>query len=205
MWHVRVAGQVLRATVEHPFWVENRQSWLSVGELRVGDALRTDSGELLPVEAIEDSGKWEKVYNWEIEDYHTYFVASEEWGLAFWAHNLDCAGHARILRGRLIAAGKKPLTYAAHLIPTGAWSNRRKPIRQIIANLQTMLNGAGIDIDDAVNGFFTKSRRHLGTHTNDFFLHLWDKLGHLAGNRDEIISALGEIAQNLKLGRLRFK
>lgn len=62
LWHVRLPGQVLRTTVEHPFWVENRQSWLPVAELHVGDMVRSDSGELLPVEGIEDSGKWERVY-----------------------------------------------------------------------------------------------------------------------------------------------
>ncbi len=78
IWHVRVAGQVLRTTLEHPFWVENRQSWLPVGELCVGDVVRTEEGKLLPVEGIEDSGKWERVYNWEIEDYHTYFVSASD-------------------------------------------------------------------------------------------------------------------------------
>jgi hypothetical protein len=54
IWHVRVADQVLRTTLEHPFWVENRQSWLPVGELHVGDVVRTDAGELLSVEGIEN-------------------------------------------------------------------------------------------------------------------------------------------------------
>jgi hypothetical protein len=87
IWHMRVAGRLLRTTVEHPFWVENRQSWLPVGELQIGDVVRTDAGELLPVEAIEDAGKWEKVYNWEIEDYHTYFVSASEDAPNVWAHN----------------------------------------------------------------------------------------------------------------------
>ena len=87
IWHMRVAGRLLRTTVEHPFWVENCQSWLPVGELQIGDVVRTDAGELLPVEAIEDAGKWEKVYNWEIEDYHTYFVSASEDAPNVWAHN----------------------------------------------------------------------------------------------------------------------
>ena len=92
IWHVRVADQVLRTTLEHPFWVANRQVWLSVGELRVGDVVRTDAGALLAVEAIEDSGEWERVYNWEIEDYHTYYVSASEDALSIWAHN-TCVTH----------------------------------------------------------------------------------------------------------------
>jgi len=90
IWHVRLPGQVLRTTLEHPFWVENRQKWLPVGELRVGDMVRTDAGALLAVEAIEDSGEWEKVYNWEIEDYHTYYVSATEDSVSVWAHNTGC-------------------------------------------------------------------------------------------------------------------
>lgn len=42
---------------------------------------------MVAVEAVEDSGKVETVYNWRITDYHTYFVGSEEWGFSVWAHN----------------------------------------------------------------------------------------------------------------------
>jgi hypothetical protein len=90
IWHLRLPGQVLRTTVEHPFWVENRQSWLPVGELHVGDVVRTDAGELLAVEAIEDSGRWERVYNWQVQDYHTYFVSASEDAPSIWAHNESC-------------------------------------------------------------------------------------------------------------------
>jgi hypothetical protein len=96
IWHLCLPGQVLRTTLEHPFWVENRQSWLPVGELHVGDLVRTDAGELLAVEGIEDSGKWERVYNWEVEDYHTYFVSASDNAASIWAHNTanpeTCAG-----------------------------------------------------------------------------------------------------------------
>jgi hypothetical protein len=61
----------------------------------VGDMVRTDSGELLPVEGVEDSGKWERDYNWEVEDYHTYFVSTSEDAPSIWAHNTDgCLGNS---------------------------------------------------------------------------------------------------------------
>jgi len=84
---LRVAGQVLRTTGEHPFWVENRQSWLPAGELKVGDLLRTCCGSLVAVEEVEDSGQVETVYNWRIADYHTYYVSAIEGGVSIWAHN----------------------------------------------------------------------------------------------------------------------
>ncbi|MHB1425944.1 MAG: hypothetical protein ACYC3I_22500 [Gemmataceae bacterium] len=32
-----------------------------------------------------------KVYNWEIEDYHTYFVSASADGASIWAHNASCS------------------------------------------------------------------------------------------------------------------
>jgi hypothetical protein len=83
-----VAGQVLRTTGEHPFWVENRRRWLPARELKVGDLLRTRCGSLVPVESLEDpNNKVQTVYNWRIADYHTYFVSATASGVSVWAHN----------------------------------------------------------------------------------------------------------------------
>jgi hypothetical protein len=95
IWHMGVSGQVLRTTGEHPFWVENRGEWVATQELRVGDVVRTDAGELLSVEGVETTAKWERVYNWEIEDYHTYYVSASEDGASVWAHNTYGTGKSR--------------------------------------------------------------------------------------------------------------
>ena len=85
--HMRVAGQVLRTTGEHPFWVENRRSWVPARELAIGDLLLTRCGGRVAVEGVADSGKVETVYNWRIADYHTYFVGGSDWDFSVWAHN----------------------------------------------------------------------------------------------------------------------
>jgi hypothetical protein len=88
--NLRVAGQLLRTTGEHPFWAANRGRWLPARELKVGDQLRTRCGSLVAVEAVEDSGEVETVYNWRIADYHTYYVSAVEDGVSVWAHNAAC-------------------------------------------------------------------------------------------------------------------
>jgi hypothetical protein len=91
IWHVELAdGQVLRTTQEHPFWVENRRSWRAVYELREGDVVRTEDGRLVAVSGVKATGVWERVYNWEVEDYHTYFVSATADGASIWAHNANC-------------------------------------------------------------------------------------------------------------------
>ena len=94
--NVYVAGQVLRTTGEHPFWVENRGeggTWLAARDMSAGDWLRTRDGSLVAVEGLEDSGLVETVYNWRIADYHTYYVGVATWSFSVWCHNSSYQGH----------------------------------------------------------------------------------------------------------------
>jgi len=87
IWNLRVKGRDIRTTAEHPFWVEGR-GWTPCNALQVGDRLRLREG-WTAVEAVEDTGVWEAVYNFRIADDHTYFVGCTEWGFSVWAHNAD--------------------------------------------------------------------------------------------------------------------
>ena len=86
--NLHVGGQVLRTTVEHPFWVKDI-GWVPAGSLKSGDLLSTYEGEWVPVEGIDDKGEVETVYNLRVADYHTYFVTCGEIGWSLWAHNAD--------------------------------------------------------------------------------------------------------------------
>ncbi len=162
IWHVHVGGQVIRTTAEHPFWVRGK-GWTAGWELRVGDELSSHDGRWTAVEDLLDTGEWETVYNVRVAEHHTYFVGGEIWGFAIWSHNLSCSNHAAILRGTLLRAGKTAQKYAAHLVPTGVWSRRTSVVRKAIADIQKIINNAGIGLDHAANGLFTASSRHLET------------------------------------------
>ena len=68
-------GEEIVTTVDHPFYVKN-QGFIKAGELIVGDELLDVNGNVLLVEnfAIELTEKPVKVYNFEVEDFHTYHV-----------------------------------------------------------------------------------------------------------------------------------
>jgi hypothetical protein len=83
-----VSGQVIRTTAEHPFWV-NGKGWLPARQLKAGDWLRSHDGQWIAVEGLADTGEYQKVYNLQIADFHTYFVGSCRWGFSVWAHNAD--------------------------------------------------------------------------------------------------------------------
>ena len=84
--HLHADGQVIRTTLEHPFWADGK-GWTAAGSLKQGDRIATLSGEWITVEELYDTGEWEPVYNLRVADWHTYFVGDEGWGWSAWAHN----------------------------------------------------------------------------------------------------------------------
>ena len=87
--HLTVNGEEIITTVDHPFYVKN-QGFIKAGELIVGDELLDVNGNVLLVENfdVELTDDSVKVYNFQVEDYHTYHVS----GLGVLVHNAgDCS------------------------------------------------------------------------------------------------------------------
>ena len=84
--HLTVNGEEIVTTVDHPFYVKN-QGFIKAGELIVGDKLLDVNGNVLLVEnfGVELTEKPVTVYNFQVEDFHTYHVS--EFGLL--VHNAD--------------------------------------------------------------------------------------------------------------------
>jgi YD repeat-containing protein len=81
---IRLAnGEEIRATPEHPFWVEGK-GWTTAGNLRAVDRLTTTSSTSA-IASIEWQQTTAKVYNFEVKDHHTYFVSVR--GADVWVHN----------------------------------------------------------------------------------------------------------------------
>ena len=82
--HLTVNNEEIVTTVDHPFYVKN-QGFIKAGELIVGDELLDVNGNVLLVENfdVELTDKPVKVYNFQVEDFHTYHVS----GLAILVHN----------------------------------------------------------------------------------------------------------------------
>ena len=94
--HVRVATDTITATPNHPFRVAGR-GWVAVGELTAGDTLYLADGGRADIVSVtrEKLAIPLDVYNVEVADFHTYFVA----GAGVWVHN--CGGEAaRIAEAR---------------------------------------------------------------------------------------------------------
>ncbi len=80
------SDQSIGVTANHPFWSEDRQSFIPAGELRPGENLRKADGTLAQVTRINPRrGPPVTVFNFEVEGQHVYSVGSD--GLL--VHN-DC-------------------------------------------------------------------------------------------------------------------
>ena len=77
-------GEEIVTTVDHPFYVQGR-GFVEAGKLLVGDKLLDVNGNVLLVENldVELTGDSVKVYNFQVEDYHTYHVS----GFGVLVHN----------------------------------------------------------------------------------------------------------------------
>ena len=73
--HIGVNGETISATPNHPFYVD-KLGWTLAKNLRAGDILVLSNGALVIVEWIQHEilESPVKVYNFEVEDFHTYFV-----------------------------------------------------------------------------------------------------------------------------------
>ena len=90
--HIHVNGETISATPNHPFYVD-KLGWQLAKNLRAGDVLALSNGEFVTVEWVQHEilENPVKVYNFEVEDYHTYFVGEN----SVLVHN-DCDKDKRI-------------------------------------------------------------------------------------------------------------
>ena len=76
--HVQGNGKTITCTTEHPFYVRGK-GWVAAEELKIGDRLELQNGANAFIEAVRHE-KLEtpiQVYNFEVEDFHTYYVGSD--------------------------------------------------------------------------------------------------------------------------------
>ncbi len=74
--HVSVNGEEIVTTPSHPFYSPVK-GWTDAVHLRAGDILVLVNGEYVVVEKVQHEllENPVKVYNFQVEDYHTYYVA----------------------------------------------------------------------------------------------------------------------------------
>ena len=100
--HVKVNGEEITCTPMHPFYSPVK-GWTSAIDLRAGDILVMLNGEYVVVEQVQHEliESPEITYNFEVEDYHTYYVGES----SIWTHNKCGAEHGNSLNTSKPAKG----------------------------------------------------------------------------------------------------
>jgi hypothetical protein len=85
--------QTLSTTDEHPFWSVTADEFIEAGSLIVGHSVTGPNGETqaLVSSAREEFSKGVLVFNFQVTDYHTYFVAASADKPVMLVHNADHA------------------------------------------------------------------------------------------------------------------
>ena len=84
--HLMINGEEIITTETHPFYVKNR-GFVNAGELAIGDELLDSNCNVLLVEnhSVELTDEPVTVYNFQVEDFHTYHVGEN----CVLVHNAD--------------------------------------------------------------------------------------------------------------------
>lgn len=88
--HLTINGETITSTPDHPFYVQDA-GFVAAGDLYIGDKLLDADGNTLLVEdmKVEKLNEPVKVYNFKVEDFHTYHVSNSR----IFVHNADCIVH----------------------------------------------------------------------------------------------------------------
>ena len=79
-YHIHANGEEIICTGEHPFYVASREKFITARELKVGETLLLSDDSCVIIEGIkvERLKKPETTYNFEVADYHTYYVSESQ-------------------------------------------------------------------------------------------------------------------------------
>ncbi|MFC7443073.1 polymorphic toxin-type HINT domain-containing protein, partial [Laceyella putida] len=82
LYEIKIGKEKLQTTGEHPFWVKDK-GWVVAKDLKPGDFFQTASGTYIAIDQIQRVKKNAVVYNFTVEDFHTYYVSD----LQIFTHN----------------------------------------------------------------------------------------------------------------------
>ena len=79
-YHVHVNEQDITCTAEHPFYVADIDEFVPAKDLKAGQHVLLSDGSCAVIDGIlvEELNAPETTYNFEVADYHTYFVSDDK-------------------------------------------------------------------------------------------------------------------------------
>ena len=69
--------EVIETTATHPFYTQD--GWKDASELQTGDQIKTQNQENVEIKNTKFNYEPQKVYNFTVGNFHTYFVGALAW------------------------------------------------------------------------------------------------------------------------------
>ncbi|WP_253286328.1 polymorphic toxin-type HINT domain-containing protein [Ruminococcus sp. MSJ-25] len=144
-----INGEEIITTEMHPFYVNNR-GFVNAGELAISDELLDSNCNVLLVEnhSVELTDEPTTVYNFQVEDFHTYHVS----GFGVLVHNAGKDYSRRERMGR--QKGKSPRDQKKQQKQVKAITRELKrrgvPENKIKDNIHDILHDEGMDYQEAL-------------------------------------------------------
>ncbi len=120
IWQISYASvdgqtETIRATDNHPFWVEGI-GWTAAELLEAGQSLQLADGNAATVVSAFDTGTVDQVFNFEVDGFHTYYVGQH----GVWVHNTNCAAGELGRAGELVSSELTGLVKNTSRIPSAS-------------------------------------------------------------------------------------
>ncbi|WP_299248413.1 polymorphic toxin-type HINT domain-containing protein [uncultured Aquimarina sp.] len=155
VYKIYFGDQIIEATNDHPFFIGGK--WLKVEELSVGDELTLYDGTKEVIENIEYEKRNVTVYNFEVDNFHTYYVS----GKNVLVHN--CPWRKRL--------AKDGSTFMGLVNKDGSWGARSSQYRGNLARFtgKVLADMKGFDAHHMLpkNKKFSKFFKKNGIDVND--------------------------------------
>jgi hypothetical protein len=85
IYNLTIGEEKLETTWNHPFYVKDK-GWVQAKDLKRGETMISPKGSMLTLKDITIEERDETVYNFEVEDNHTYYVGKD----GVLVHNTEC-------------------------------------------------------------------------------------------------------------------
>lgn len=207
--HVHVNGEEIISTPTHPFYV-NQFGWTHAADLRAGDVLVLSNGEYVVVEAIQHEILESpiKVYNFEVEEFHTYFVGES----SVLVHN-TCPRKNQQVKIYKEYTGHAPTGEVHHGLPEqySDWFSRRVYVKNQVKIGQNLDINSGEFYFDLPKALHRLKSGH-GIHTNSSYAgKTWNKAWkeyiskHPNATAEQVLAHLRELAREFGITPYRAK
>jgi Pretoxin HINT domain len=91
---------IICGTIEHPFFVPEKNDYVPMRDLKPGDKLRSDDGSIVTVKSGKSKSGDFTVYNIEVDVTHNYFVQSPDSESPVLVHNSCAKTDSSVWKGK---------------------------------------------------------------------------------------------------------